>query len=88
VQRAKEEAEKKERKKRDKFQTKIERIKRQEIAEVKKEADLRISQILQDKPLQVQSLLQHPQRSSISPKNLLISQVTHTDQSFYVNPNT
>jgi hypothetical protein len=46
VQRAKEEAEKKERKKRDKFQTKIERIKRQEIAEVKKEADLRISQIL------------------------------------------
>ena len=36
----------KERKKRDKFQGKIERIKRQEIAEVKRDADSRVSQAL------------------------------------------
>jgi hypothetical protein len=38
----KEEAMKKEKNKRNKFQAKVERIKRQEISEIKKEADRRM----------------------------------------------
>jgi hypothetical protein len=41
-QKCKEEAMTTEKKKRDKFQQKVERIKRQEIAEIKREADRRL----------------------------------------------
>jgi hypothetical protein len=46
IKKIKLECQEKERKKRDKFQGKIERIKRQEIAEVKRDADSRVSQAL------------------------------------------